>query len=90
MSECITIPANAATCTSGTVTVSSCPSSNQLGCCSITGIASNGQMATVTTCYYCAGALDTSGASAATYEMACISAGSSAKWTAGSLASCGD
>jgi hypothetical protein len=51
---------------------------------------SNGQMVMVRTCYYCAGALDTSGASASTYSMACISAGSNAMCTAGDVASCGD
>lgn len=92
MSECITIPANVgASCPApSTTSVSSCPSSNNLGCCSITATASSGQMVTVATCYYCAGPFNGSVTSASTFSMACAAAGSSAMWTAGDVASCGD
>jgi len=91
MAECISVPSSlAGSCTQGTTSVSACPSSNRLGCCSITGTASNGQSATATVCYYCAGAIGAEGTSASTLSMACLSSGASPLWVAGDVASCGD
>jgi hypothetical protein len=91
MADCITIPtASGASCPMGSTSLSSCPSSNQLGCCSVTAMGSNGLSEKVTVCYYCAGALDTAGTGASSFSMACASTGSSAKWTAGDVASCSD
>ena len=90
MAECITLPTGVgASCPMGTTSLGSCPSSNQLGCCSITATTSNGQSVTVTSCFYCAGAFEMTG-SASTFSMACDMTGSNAKWTAGDVASCGD
>ena len=85
-SLCYTYPSSVTTCPSG-MSTSSCPTTPELGCCTTTATGSNGQSASVTSCYYCEGALATSGAMASTYAGTCT--GSTMKWAAGDKTSCG-
>jgi len=89
MSLCISYPTDlGGSCPTDDTSLGSCPSSNQLGCCSFRATA-NGQSVTVTSCYYCTGPFEE--ASASTLSMACNAATpANAKWTPGDVASCGD
>ncbi len=64
----------------GGKTVSSCPSSGEVGCCAVTVSGYNENY-----CYYSCPAAGGENI----YQMACSSMGSGAMWTAGSM-SCGD
>jgi hypothetical protein len=87
-SECTILQAGSgAMCPGATTTPSSCPSSNYLGCCTVSAIGSNGDDVTVTTCYYCAGTLASTG-SASTLQSNCMSG--TGTWTAGDVSTCGD
>jgi hypothetical protein len=90
-SECSTEPAGQGSmCAGGRIGVSSCPSSNQLGCCSATATASDGRIGIITTCYYCVGL---NNPTAASLERDCTltaQGGQNGTWTAGDTMQCGD
>jgi hypothetical protein len=86
MSQCTTLPPDQI-CPGMTTTPSSCPSSNQLGCCTVTAIGSKGENVTVTTCFYCASTLASTG-SASTSQSKCTDG--NGEWTAGDVSTCGD
>ena len=70
------------TCPTG-MSTGSCPSSNELGCCSTTAMGSNGQSYTFDSCYYCAGALCDGGLGVDLPDG--LQRELHAKWTAGSM-----